>query len=238
MIHIDKPSLSVCAFGAGAAHAAVLALVLPVMITLPAAKDEAQGTVAIQVLVRPAPPASIIDSAISGLDGIPELEGEGDADQGVWTVTETNEITGSLPAVEKPVDPRDTPLMEQAALAEPVMGALPEAAVAIVEPEATLVEDAPMATVEENMELATVASTEVAMPDQPDFMPDVVPRPYRKPALAAVEQKVPAVEAKPKPVPRQRVTHTRPRPTVKPFKGILGGTRATPMAEFPFGAGR
>lgn len=236
MIHIDKPSLSVCAFGAGAAHAAVLALVLPVMITLPAPDDTAQGTVAIQVIVRSTPPP-FVQAAMLPQAAI--VEGEGDIDEAGWATPETEEITGALPEIpERTAVVEEAPLMEQAALSEPVEAALPmDAAALVAAPETDLVEDAPAPAIEEDVELSTVASIET---DEPDFMPDVVPRPSRKPKLVVVEE----LKGEPAPEPRQRVAApvrarvTTARPAPKPFKGLLGGTRATPMEEFPFRAGR
>jgi hypothetical protein len=52
VIDDDKPSLSVCAFGAGLAHAAALALILPIVITLPAPADPAPQLVAIHVEIQ------------------------------------------------------------------------------------------------------------------------------------------------------------------------------------------
>jgi hypothetical protein len=283
VIQNDKPSLPVCAFGAGAAHAAVLALILPVMITLPAPKDEARGTVAIQVAVRTAPSTPFIQAAMAHAEtGMPQavLEGEGDVDEGSWPVLEaedaTEGVTGALPEIpEEDAVVEPATLMEQAALsapAEDVTGALPEiseqaaaepaplleqaalaalaeaaptaevappvdAAEPVAVPEAVLVRDAPAPVIEEEVALATVASTETTLAEAPDFMPDVVPRPLRRPPLPAVTEVV--HDANPKPAPRPRVTtRARPQPPAKPFKGLLGGTRATPMEEFPFRAGR
>jgi len=234
--HIDKPSLPVCAFGAGAAHAAVLALILPVMITLPAPDDTAQGTVAIQVIVRSTPPP-FVQAAM--LPQSATVEGEGDIDEAGWAMPETEEITGALPEIpERTAVVEEAPLMEQAALSDPVEAALPlEAAAPVPAPEAALVEDAPASAIEEEVELSTVASIET---DELDFMPDIVPRPSRKPKLVVVEER----KVEPAPEPRQRVAApvraraTAARPAPKPFKGFLGGTRATPMEEFPFRAGR
>src|SRR5665811_2540174 len=125
VIHTDKPSLSVCAFGAGAAHAAVLALILPVMVTLPAPEDRAQGTVAIEVAVRSAPPSPFIEASAAGpamLEGAPEGEGEGDADDAAWNELPPEEITGALPDIpeQAPLNEAPAALMEQAALSDPV----------------------------------------------------------------------------------------------------------------------
>ena len=100
MIQTDKPSLSVCAFSAGAVHAAALALILPIAITLPTPKDEARGTVAIQVAVRTARSTQFIQAtAAHAASGMPHaaLEGEGDADEASWAVLEAEDVTGALP---------------------------------------------------------------------------------------------------------------------------------------------
>jgi hypothetical protein len=112
-----------------------------------------------------------------------------------------------------------------------------EAAAPVGVPVAALVDDAPAPAIVEDVELRTVASIET---DEPDFMPDIVLRPSRKPKLVVVEER----KVEPAPEPRQRVAApvraraTTARPTAKPFKGLLGGTRTTPMEEFPFRAGR
>jgi len=60
----------------------------------------------------------------------------------------------------------------------------------------------------------------------------------------ALEVHVEQQKAEPAPEPRRRIAAPVParpktaRPTPKPFKNFLGGTRAVPMEEFPFRAGR
>lgn len=240
MIHTDTPSLSVCAFGAGAVHAAILALVLPVMITLPAPEDRAQGTVAIQVAVRSLPPSTFIAASMSGPGAIPEAQG--DADEAAWTMPVDVEVTGALQDLpeQSVVGGGEAPLIREAALAEPRTSALSGAAATLVDvPAAALyARDAPASALEETLELGTVASIEVTTSDEPDFMPDVVPRPRRKPKLIVVEEPE-APKAKPAATTRRHVAApSRAHTATKPFKGLLGGTQAVPMAEFPFRAGR
>lgn len=244
MVHTDKPSLSLCAFGAGAAHVAMLALVLPVMITLPAPEDRARGTIAIQVVVRSAPPP-FIAAAMAHPGIIPETEiiGEGDADEAAWIVPADAEVTGALPDMpERALVREEAPLIEEAALSDPVAPAPPaDAVAAVAAPSGALLQGAPVPALEENVTLDTVASIEGELAEEPDFMPAVVPRPARKPKFVVVQR--PKVEPAPEPRPRVAApVQTRPaaavQPKPKPFKGFLGGTRAVPMAEFPFRAGR
>lgn len=221
----------------------MLALVLPVMITLPAPEDRARGTVAIQVVVRSAPPP-FIAAAMSHPGVIPEaaIAGEGDADEAAWTAPADVEVTGALPDMPEQVPVREEGrLIEEAALAGLVAPAPPADAAAPVDvPDATLLEGTPAPALEEDVELDTVASIEGEVSAEPEFMPDVVPRPSRKPKLVHVEQQ----KAEPAPEPRRRIAAPVParpktaRPTPKPFKNFLGGTRAVPMEEFPFRAGR
>jgi len=256
VIHIDKPSLSVCAFGAGAAHAAMLALILPVMVTLPAPEDRAQGTVAIQVAVRSAPPSPFVEAAAASpamLEGV--LEGEGDADDAAWNELPPQEITGALPDIPEQAPLTETPaaLMEQAALSDPVASTPPvESADPVMDPDAALVERAPALEPEAEMERRSVASIEPTEPAESTEAAAVlatVPMPLRKPARAAVKETAAAKDTAAvkddedigrKPAPRRRVTaQSTTRPPAKPvFKGLFGGRPATPMKEFPFPAGR
>ncbi|MGH6735142.1 MAG: hypothetical protein ACRECX_03570 [Methyloceanibacter sp.] len=77
MIGIDKVNLPACAFGAGLAHVAALALVLPILITLPAPGGEALRLVAIPVEIlaeTPPPPVSAAPALEApALDAIGEL---------------------------------------------------------------------------------------------------------------------------------------------------------------------
>gem|GEM_PF-1752880 len=251
VIHTDKPSLSVCAFGAGAAHAAVLALILPVMVTLPAPEDRAQGTVAIEVAVRSAPPSPFIEASAAGpamLEGAPEGEGEGDADDAAWNELPPEEITGALPDIpeQAPLNEAPAALMEQAALSDPVAPTPPlESADPVMDPDAALVERAPALESEAEMELRSVASIESTEPaefTEPDAVSATVPMPLRKPARAAVKETASVKDTEDagrKPAPRRRVTvQSTARPAKPVFKGLFGGRPATPMKEFPFPAGR
>jgi len=247
VIHTDKPSLSVCAFGAGAAHAAMLALILPVMVTLPAPEERAQGTVAIQVAVRSAPPSPFVEAAAASpamLEGV--LEGEGDADDAAWSELPPQEITGALPDIPEQVPLNEAPAasMEQAALSDPIAATPPvESADPVMDPDAALVERAPALESEAEMELRSVASIESTEPaafTEPDAVLATVPMPLRKPAPAAVAAIRDAEDVRLRPAPRRRVTvQSTTRAPAKPvFKGLFGGRRATPMEEFPFPAGR
>jgi len=233
VIHIDKPSLSVCAFGAGAAHAAVLALILPVMVTLPAPEDQAQGTVAIQVAVRSIPPASLVAAAAAAPDMLEgALAGEGDVDDTAWNELPPQELTGALPDI-----PEQAPLNEAPAVAAkpPVESADP-----VMNPDAALMERALESEAE--MELRAVARVEATEPaafSESEAVSVTVPLPLRKPAMRAVIRET--VEVRPAPAPRRQVParRTTTRAAPKPvFKGFFGGRPATPMKEFPFPAGR
>lgn len=233
MIYIDKPSLSVCAFGAGAAHAAVLALILPVMVTLPAPEDQAQGTVAIQVAVRSIPPASLVAAAAAAPDMLEgALAGEGDVDDTAWNELPPQELTGALPDI-----PEQAPLNEAPAVAAkpPVESADP-----VMNPDAALMERALESEAE--MELRAVARVEATEPaafSELEAVSVTVPLPLRKPAMRAVIRET--VEVRPAPAPRRQVParRTTTRAAPKPvFKGFFGGRPATPMKEFPFPAGR
>jgi hypothetical protein len=280
VIHTDKPSLSVCAFGAGAAHAAALALVLPVMITLPAPNDWAQGTVAIQVAVHIAPPAPFIAAAVMPDAGRPDGEtGEGDLDEAGWNTPPPPELAGALQetaTLSEPVAPEMAgaapqevtsaappeitdaspheitgalpgqteraalaEAIEQAALPEQVALAAPvEAAEPVVLPDPALVESLPAPVPEADAELETVASVESTEPAEPDDASATVPLPLRKPQVstAAVEPAVPVESQRPAPTRPVTVRRTPSRASAtsqKPvFKGLLGGSRATPMEEY------
>ena len=232
MIHSEKPSLSVCAFSAGAVHAAVLALVLPVMITLPAANDRAQGTVAIQVAVLTAPPdiaeASIAEAVMPEAD-LPEGEaGEGDVDDAAWNSLAPEEVTGALPEAS-----------EQAALSPPVEADMPAAL-----PAEALVESVPAPAPEEDVEPDAVASIEPAQSSgaweagEASEAPITVPMPLRKPHVSTAAVDTTAAVDSGRPAPSRPVTTSRPRSRASgnsqqpAFKGLLGGRRATSMEEY------
>lgn len=106
MINHDKPSLSVCAFGAGLAHAAALALILPILITLPAPADTAPQTVAIHVEIRAAASESIA---------------QGDADEAPLDALPSEDVTAALPAPAEPEEPAEAmePTPQDALAPEP-----------------------------------------------------------------------------------------------------------------------
>jgi hypothetical protein len=240
----------------------MLALVLPVMITLPAPEDRPRGTVGIQVEVRTAPPP-YVSAAMSIPRIVPEAEvaGEGDLDETALAPPAEVaaefppadvEVTGSLPNLPEQavVAAHAKPIKEAALVGELVAPTAPaEAAAPVDMPAEALSEGAPERALEEEVELSTVASFEGEIAEEPDFMPDVVPRPLRKPSLKAVvhvEQEAKPVATEPAAAPRRVVSSPRPAPTPRPtqqtvkpnFKSFLGGTQAVPMKEFPFPAGR
>ena len=108
MINFDKPSLSVCAFGAGLAHAAALALILPILITLPAPADPAPQTVAIHVEIRAAASAPIA---------------QGDAEEAPVDALPPEDVTAALPSAAEPEELDET--MEPTA-SEDVLAPEPE----------------------------------------------------------------------------------------------------------------
>ncbi len=228
----ETPSLSVCAFGAGAVHAAILALVLPVMITLPAPDDKAQGTVAIQVVVRSEPPPmlqpAMADAAVMPL---PAFMGEGDIDQAGVPVVPHEEIASSLPEV--PAAPDILPAY--AAVSDALFpDQTPQTTGLAVLP---LVENVPAPHVDAQagtQDIASIDSQEA--PDAREVLDaraPPVPPPLRKPAVGVSSKSA---------LPRQHVaTPQRSRVLRSPqarriYKGLLGGRQATTMPEYPFAA--
>jgi len=92
LIDHDKPSLSVCAFGAGLAHAAALALILPILVTLPVPADTVPQTVAIHVEILAAASESIA---------------QGDAEEAPLDALPSEDITAALPAPAEPEEPAE-----------------------------------------------------------------------------------------------------------------------------------
>jgi len=232
VIDYDKPTLPVCAFGAGIAHAAALALALPIMITLPApGADTAPGSVAIQVEIRTASPDAPIAQDLMAQDLIAQdliaqdliAEGdlaEGDAEDNGEALdlppsSDPVEVTGALP---------DRP--ELAALPAPVEAVMPDE---LSETDGALRAPEPAADTEPRA-LASV---------EPEAAPAAVPIPLRKPRVAVEAEDVEKDEAKPAPKRRVSVAvpKARARATAKNqqpvFKGVLGGRPATPMPEYP-----
>jgi len=92
LIDHHKPSLSVCVFGAGLAHAAALVLIVPILITLPAPADTAPQTVAIHVEIRAAASESIA---------------QGDAEEAPLDALPSEDVTAALPAPAEPEEPAE-----------------------------------------------------------------------------------------------------------------------------------
>jgi hypothetical protein len=114
LINYDKPSLSVCAFGAGLAHVAALALILPILITLPAPANPAPQTVAIHVEIR-------ADAS--------EPIAQGDTEEAPLDALPSEDVTAALPAPAEPDEPNEAmePTVSQDALApEPESGDDPQ----------------------------------------------------------------------------------------------------------------
>lgn len=113
MIPVDTVNLPVCALGAGVAHAAALALVLPMMITLPAPGESSTSRlVAIPVEI-------VADVAPSPTDLIGAL---------VDDAGETNDANGASETTSDLADsPADRSDDVTAALSDDVTGALPDA---------------------------------------------------------------------------------------------------------------
>ena len=255
MLHDEKPRLSMCAFGAGAAHAALLALALPIMITLPAPADKAQGTVAIQVVVRSAPPPTLdVAMAETAALPLPEFIGEGDIDEDALPASVLDAVLGTSPASDLDALP--------ASAAGEITGSLPQASASpdvlqthaalsvviaaappprTVEPAALpLVESVPAPDADAGINGEAIASVEskevIESQEVPEASLAIVPVPLRTPVASEVQ--VPALPVARKPV---RKTRVRPRPRVaapaqakSANKGFLGGRQAAPMAEYPF----
>jgi len=241
VIDYDKPTLPVCAFGAGIAHAAALALVLPIMITLPApGADTAPGSVAIQVEIRTAPlyapmaedlmaqdlmaqdlmAQDLIAQDLMAQDVMAEdLMAEGDAEDNGEALDlppspDPVEVTGALP---------DMP--ELAALPEPVEAVVPDEL-----PEELPETDGALRAPESAPDAEPRALASIG----PEVTPAAVPIPLRKPRVTDEAE----AEDEAKPAPKRRVSVSAPRArapaTSQPaFKGILGGRQATTMPEYP-----
>jgi hypothetical protein len=97
VISYDKVSLSTCTFGAGLAHAAALALVLPILITLPAPGTSAPPRLlAIPVTIMPEPPAP----AVAKVEDV------------VSAVVESGDVIGALVARTSVEEPEPVPKPE------------------------------------------------------------------------------------------------------------------------------
>ncbi|MHA1518097.1 MAG: hypothetical protein ACTSYK_05770 [Alphaproteobacteria bacterium] len=260
MLHDDKPSLSMCAFGAGAAHAALLALALPIMITLPAPADKAQGTVAVQVVVRSTPPPTLETAmAETAALPLPEYIGEGDIDEDALPASVLDAVLGASPGSDLDAMPASAVgeitgslsqalaspdvLQTHAALLEVIATAPPPRT---VEPAALpLVESVPAPDADGGIDgeaIASIESKEVIWSQEvPEASPAIVPVPLRKPSAATVVAPAPPVARKPvrkaRAKPRSRGNaqkRTAPAQAKSPNKGFLGGRQAALMAEYPF----
>jgi hypothetical protein len=206
VFHNEKPSLSVCALGAVAAHAALLALILPIMITLPAPADKAEGTVTVQVVMRSKRPPPLEAATAEPVDlAFPAYIGEGDADEDAFAVVSLGETVVNLPEVSSA--PAETlPLVDSV-------------------PEANVRDDA----------IANIDSREAPISET---RPAIATKRSRKPPQASIPQQ----QAKPAASPPRRVSAKRapatgpvePTETKPVYKGLLGGTKATTMPEYPF----
>lgn len=247
MIENPKPSLTLCVLGAGAVHAALLASVLPVMITLPAPADGARATVAVPVAVRTALPVPHASTAAVGPGLFSEvvLFGEGDADEiALPPALPVPLVHENLPV--RNATTHELPLMRQAALSGPVTAPAP---VPTVEPVAT-----PGATPAESAGVSVIARL-------PDFMPDAVPYPKRKPAFTILKdapiaakrraptakKRAPAAKKNARRTPSsasRRVTRTEAQQPKSLFGGIFSappkrkGPPGRAMPEFPLPAAR
>lgn len=206
MISYDKISLSTCTFGAGLAHAAALALVLPILITLPAPGSSAPPRlVAIPVTIMPEPSGPAVAKVE---DAVPE-------------VVESDDVIGALVARTSVAEP------------EPVQE--PEPTVAAPEPapppaDETMVEASDDVTGALPGEPSTVAAIDEAEPTiapPVDLKPPPLPTRVRRDADGDAIVATPAspsapTNAAPAP-PRQTSSPTPRRRTVKqdiaPYKG-------------------
>ena len=245
MVHSSKPSLSACAFGAGAAHVAALAIILPIMITLPAPVDTASRVVAIRVAVATAAPdasAPATDpiAAALGPSGMgamtlatPEtevVEGEGDLDEVSLPKPALDDITAALPAISQGTAPP-----EHAALpapAAPVEPAGPAEAVTPAEPAAiaepfvqSLPAPAPASLPARGAAPDTVASIEPAEAGAAD-MPYETYEAYEPDAANSTGAIVPLPLRKPRPsvaavAPPAPATPVVERPKPAPAKPVV-----------------
>lgn len=211
----SKPSLSICAFGAGLAHAAALAVILPMIITLPAPADPAPQLIAIHVEIQ---------TALAGTVG----EGDAEDDTPSPPMLGSRDITAALPAQ---AETEALPSSDDITAALPSPSEEPDD---VMEPPAP--ESVPALQSEPDAELPPAAVANVDAEDTPT----AIPLPPRRPSVrATVERPEPPAPPKvtPKPVPRQHITASKPRsrtssrPANKP---LLGGRTATPMPEYPF----
>jgi hypothetical protein len=182
VLPVDTINLPACAFGAGIAHAAALALVLPMMITLPAPSESSTAKLV-------AIPVTIVADAGSAPDLIGALMDE---------PAPVDEVV-SEPVAPAEVTPDNDDDIITAALPAPEPAAAPEQ-MSEPEPERAAVEPAEAEPAESEPELPVplaVAATEAAMPPLPTRVrrddngeailrtPPVARPPVREPVQAA-----------------------------------------------------
>jgi hypothetical protein len=104
VIDYDKINLPVCAFGAGLTHVAALALILPIVISLPAPADTAPQAIAIHVEIRTATPESARAEADAEDIGAPlDALGSEEVTAALPAPVETEELDGGT----EPAAPQD-----------------------------------------------------------------------------------------------------------------------------------
>lgn len=216
MISYDKVSLSTCTFGAGLAHAAALALVLPILITLPAPGTSAPPRlVAIPVTIMPEP----LPPAVAKVEEVvPTVVGSGDA-------------IGALVARTSVAEPEPVPEPE------PIVAAPEPAPPPADEPAVEASDDVTGALPDEPSTVAAIGEAEpaVAAVDlKPPPLPTRVRRDVDGDAVAAIPPAPKKVEPAP---PRQASSPAPRRRTVKqdiaPYKGsweaLLGKPAFNPI---------
>ncbi|HUU65658.1 MAG TPA: hypothetical protein VMW57_00035 [Methyloceanibacter sp.] len=212
MIPVYTVNLPACVFGAGLAHAAALALVLPMMITLPAPSESSTAKlVAIPVEIVA---ASGAPSAADLIGALMDDAGEGDADPD--PADNFADIPADLPD-DAPADGRADGADEvTAALPQDVTGALPAPSLTEAPPAADLPGDSGMEADARDVpqEEPEPASTELANVDA--VLPPLPIRVRRDDAGEAILQS--------RPVPREPVPQAKPvhRAVPAPKRGLFG----------------
>lgn len=222
VITYDKVSLPVCAFGASLGHVAALALILPVVITLPAPGETIVPTaVAIHVEVMTAPPPAPEGDAIAALTENLNVASEAPAPN--------PDVVDAAPAPESLDVSDETPDDVTGALPDTVLTETPDAAADL--PEAPSAEEAAQ---EDAAPTETIPSTVAAI--DPDGPWSDVPIPARKPQrifeVDAPEGAQAAPAAKPRAVPPATSSRAvRSRPVVK--RRLLGGQPPIGTFDYP-----
>ena len=214
MINRDKLRLPVCAMSAGAAHLAVLALVLPMLITLPAPSESMTPSLAaipVEILPEapPAPPLSLAQPPASPAqpDAIVAPDAIGALLENVSVAPATTPEPAGIPAAPD---------------ADDITGSLPEPSVM----NANGQEDALVEAARE------IANVDVVLPPRPTR----VRRDAEGNALSAVSRAAPAAEPVRRAVPKRRRASRRPvaaKPDAAPFQGswnvLLGKPLVNPI---------